>query len=345
MGILLHPFVSVPISVAIDFVTDYLKKCFNCLCKNKCKTEKKYSYVNTMPLYLAFVCACQYYLVSTWDVLQKKHEKETNLTMRVAFDDYLKFNQCCEERTLDRLCYNKNKSHKSDFSNFVSEFFKGISTLVEQSSDMSNTNSTTLIDQSSDVSNINSTTLVDQSSDTSNINSNSYVCYTLIGVIILMIIYVIIENCTSNPIPISSFIIGPPNTNHRSQEAEQQFEMTAIVPTMQQKSHDDDSSHEQEDPRPSPTKNKKSKKKLLIFKIVCCFLTILYIVGVILSTNSLDNAFVDKLLECGNGLYDTNPGKLNNRGKFCESKFLQWVMHLSVHKIILQVNVQYIFSF
>ena len=77
-------------------------------------------------------------------------------------------------------------------------------------------------------------------------------------------------------------------------------------------------------PASSKEENEKSKKKLLIFQIVCCFLTILYIVGVILSEYSLKSAFVGKLLECDDGFYeDSNPGKSNiNEGKFCKRKFL-----------------------
>ena len=68
MSISLHPFVLVPVSVALDFITDCIKKC----CKNTFKTGERCTYVNTMPLYLAFVCACQYYLISRWDLIQRK---------------------------------------------------------------------------------------------------------------------------------------------------------------------------------------------------------------------------------------------------------------------------------
>ena len=297
MSILLHPFVLVPLSIALDFITDCIKKC----CKNTFKTENRCSYVNTMPLYLAFVCACQYYLISRWDLIQRKELDNTNLTMRGAFDRYLSFDQCCRERTPEKQCRlsDTRPEDEQNMGYFVSAVFSWIS-----------------------------------SSDISNTNSNSNVCYFLIGAIILMIIYVVIENCTSNPIPISSFIIGPSKTNHQnSQETDKNYEMTKNVPIMQQKSHDDDkaSRNEQESlnekylrPIPNPSKNEKSRKKLLIFQIVCCFLTILYIVGVILSKNSLNSAFVGKLLECEDGFYeDSNTGKSNiNEGKFCKSKFL-----------------------
>ena len=299
MSILLHPFVLVPLSVALDFITDCIKKC----CKNTFKTRKRCNYVNTMPLYFAFVCACQYYLISRWDLIQKETLENTDLTMRGAFDLYLSFDQCCPEKQC-RLS-DTRPEEEQNMGYFVSVVFSRISSLMEQSSpDMSNT------------------------------NSNSNVCYFLIGVIIQMITYVIIENCTNNPISISSFIIGPSKTNHESsQETKQKYEMTKNVPLMQQKSLDDDeaSSHEQETfdenyprPSPNPSKNKKSKKKLFIFQIVCCCLTSLYIVGIILSENSLKSAFVGKLLECDDGLYeDSNPGNSSiNEGKFCKSKFM-----------------------
>ena len=289
MGILLHPFVSIPLSITIDFITDCLKKCYNFLCKDKCKTEKKCGYVSTMPLYLALVCACQYYLISTWDFIQRERLENSNLTMRGAFDNYLDFDQCCAIKPC-RL----SDTVPEDIGKLVSDVFSRISTLVDKSSDM--------------------------------LNANSYLRYILIAVIILLIFYVIIENCTSKPIPISTFIIGPSTSNHEGQESEQQFEMSTFVQTTQQKSDDDDASHEQEsfiqkDPRTRPSKNK-TKKKLLIIQIVCCFLTIVYILAVYSSTYSFKNAFTNKLLECDNGLYDSNPGKPIN----CQRKFLHLIL-------------------
>ena len=305
MSISLHPFVLVPVSVALDFITDCIKKC----CKNTFKTGERCTYVNTMPLYLAFVCACQYYLIFRWDHIRRERLDNTNLTMRGAFDRYLSFDQCCSERTPEKQCIlsDTRPEDEQNMGYFVSKVFSWISALMDQSS-----------------------------SDISNTNSNSYVCYFLIGVIILMITYVIIENCTNNPIPISSFIIGPSKKDHESiQETEQKYEMTENIPIIQQKSDNDDeaSSLEQEivnekypRPSPNPSNNEKSKKKLLIFQIVCCFLTILYIQGVILSNfeDTLKSAFVGKLLECEDGLYeDSKPKNLSiNEGKFCKRKFL-----------------------
>ena len=93
LGILLHPLISIPVGIAIDFIISCFEKCFNIDCKKKCVL------VFSMPLYFALVCLCQYYLISKWDTFKRDQLDVKSLAVRGSFDLFLDFNQCCAEST------------------------------------------------------------------------------------------------------------------------------------------------------------------------------------------------------------------------------------------------------
>ena len=80
LGILLHPLISIPAAITIDFI-------ISCLC----------GFVFSMPLYFALVCLCQYYLISKWDIFKRDILDVNSLAVRGSFDNFLDFNQCCNE--------------------------------------------------------------------------------------------------------------------------------------------------------------------------------------------------------------------------------------------------------
>merc|ERR1712062_396371 len=87
-GILLHPIVSIPIGVTIDFIFSGFKKCWI-----KCQSENRFGFIYTMPLHLAVVCLSQIFLTLEWSTFHEEYVRPTNLTLRGSFDNYLSFNQ------------------------------------------------------------------------------------------------------------------------------------------------------------------------------------------------------------------------------------------------------------
>ena len=177
-GILLHPIVSIPIGVTIDFIFSWFKKCWN-----KCQSEKRFAFVYTMPLHLAVVCLSQIFLTLEWSTFHEKYLLTTNLTLRASFDNYLSFDQCCNQKP----CVTSG-APGLDIGEFISGFVTQISKLVNESNF--------------------STTL-------------PIVYYILMAATILMVLYFMIECCMGKIIPMLEFIIGPALNDDEQAETEQ----------------------------------------------------------------------------------------------------------------------------
>ena len=122
-GALLHPIVSIPIGVTIDFIFSGFKKCWI-----KCQSENRFGFIYTMPLHLAVVCLSQIFLTLEWSTFHEEYVSTTNITLRGSFDNYLSFNQCCNKKP----CVISGTPDELDIGEFISGFVTQISNLVDE---------------------------------------------------------------------------------------------------------------------------------------------------------------------------------------------------------------------
>ena len=169
-GVFLHPTVIIPIGIAIDFVLSLLRNGWN-----NYKTDKKYSFAYTMPLHFALICLAQIFLTFEWANYHEEHVLNTNFTLKTSFNNYLDFDQCCNQRP----CVTKGKPDL-DIGVLVTDFVSLISKFIDQ----------TYLDTSPHI-------------------------LVLVFTTILMVFYFMIECCIGNPIPLIEFIIGPSTNEQR----------------------------------------------------------------------------------------------------------------------------------
>ena len=122
-GALLHPIVSIPIGVTIDFIFSWTTKCWN-----KCKSEKRFGFMYTMPLHLAVICLSQIFLTLEWSTFHEEYVLNTNFTLRGSFDNYLRFDQCCDQKQPCVI----SSSPGLDIGGFITNFVTQISKLVDE---------------------------------------------------------------------------------------------------------------------------------------------------------------------------------------------------------------------
>ena len=176
-GALLHPIISIPICVTIDFVVSWFKKLWS-----KCQTDNRFCFVYTMPLHLGLVCLSQIFLTLEWSTFHEEFLLTSNLTLRASFDNYLSFNQCCDEK---KSCGISNDPGL-DIGGFITDFVTWIS-------------------------------VVDQTNLGTTLPTVNYI---LIASTLIMVLYFMIEFCLGKLISTITFVIGPPLTNNQNEETE-----------------------------------------------------------------------------------------------------------------------------
>ena len=88
MGIMLHPIVTIPISITVNFISHRIKKCFS---KKDCLSTR-WKYCFSTVSYFVIICIWQVYLTLMWENLNSEH-LESNKTLTTAFAFY-RFDQC-----------------------------------------------------------------------------------------------------------------------------------------------------------------------------------------------------------------------------------------------------------
>ena len=176
-GALLHPIISIPICVTIDFVVSWFKTLWS-----KCHIENRFCFVYTMPLHLAIICLSQIFLTFEWSNFHEEFLLTSNLTLRASFDNYLSFNQCCDQK---KSC-GTSDDPGLDIGGFITDFVTWIS-------------------------------VVDQTNLGTTLPTVNYI---LIASTLLMVLYFMIEFCLGKLISTITFVIGPPLTSGQNEETE-----------------------------------------------------------------------------------------------------------------------------
>ena len=122
-SVLLHPIVSIPICVTIEFVLSWFK-----ICWNKCQLKKWFGFFYTMPLHLAVICLCQIFLTLEWSTFHEEFLLTSNLTLRASFDNYFSFDQCCHQNHPCGI----SSGPGLDIGGFIANFVTEISKLVDE---------------------------------------------------------------------------------------------------------------------------------------------------------------------------------------------------------------------
>ena len=123
-GLLLHPIIAIPIGVAIEFISSWFQKCWN-----KCQTKWVSFFVYTMPLHLAVICLSQIFLTLEWRTFHEEFFFTSNFTLRASFDNYLSFDQCCDES--QKPCVTAS-APDLDIGGFITDFVIQISNLIDE---------------------------------------------------------------------------------------------------------------------------------------------------------------------------------------------------------------------
>ena len=98
MAIMLHPIITIPISITVNFIGHLINKCSS---KKDCLSSR-WKYCFTMTSYFAVICACQVYLTFIWEKVNSKYLEE-NRALTTAFAFYT-FNQCKCDQTETYSC-------------------------------------------------------------------------------------------------------------------------------------------------------------------------------------------------------------------------------------------------
>ena len=77
MGIMLHPIVTIPISITVNFISHRIKKSSS---KNDC-LNSRWKYCFSMVSYFAMICVCQVYLTLMWEKLNSHYLKDNKSTL------------------------------------------------------------------------------------------------------------------------------------------------------------------------------------------------------------------------------------------------------------------------
>ena len=89
MGIMMHPIITIPISIAVNFIIHQIKKCTS---KKDC-VRSSWKYCFSMVSYFALICGCQVYLTLMWEKLNNQYLQDNKSTLTTAFAFYT-FDQC-----------------------------------------------------------------------------------------------------------------------------------------------------------------------------------------------------------------------------------------------------------
>ena len=138
-----------------------------------------------MPLHLAVICLSQIFLTLEWSTFHEEYLLTSNKTLRGSFDNYLSFDQCCDQKQPCGI----SSDPGLDIGGFITDFVTEVSKLVDETNF--------------------STTL-------------PVVYYILIAATILMVLYFMIECCMGKLIPTLEFIIGPPLNKDKDEEETEQ---------------------------------------------------------------------------------------------------------------------------
>ena len=124
MGIMLHPIVTIPISIAVNFIGHCITKCSS---KNGCLSSKR-KYCFSMVSYFVMISGCQVYLTLMWEKLNSHYLKDNKSTLTTAFAFYT-FNQCdCDQSESYSCTLSEGKTPQFNIEDYL-DLLGSLSTL------------------------------------------------------------------------------------------------------------------------------------------------------------------------------------------------------------------------